>query len=771
MSGLYQRALEIYRQTVGLRLVGRGEEGLDIEDVSPEDRQKILRQINEVIDRNRIKVDSNTFSITAKRSGIGLPILINAAVAAVVVAAILTFSLLFNRQEEVLAAGTGTILSAESKLIETLREESQAQLQNKDREILSVQQRLRDTLDQQKLLQAQTEQTLRQREDELEEQFQRALEEERQRLLQQGLTTTAVEERLLTFQAEKRSEVEAEFDAFRRQTEQAAAQREEAIAGLVQEYEQELQSAQAERSELERQLQERETELQRQFEERTQALESERAQVAAQLSRLQEQQRQEQLVRDQILSTYETVNKQIAAGQFEAALEQLDSLRSYLNQEPARSLAGIQRRRPVELFIISSLEDLIQSRSAEEERDLDSLVAASNRINALNQGIDRADQLLGQGDTQAARQQYLSALGQIPSARQGYDKLVEIDALRRSLSQAQTRQRVDSTLSRSQSLFENEQYGESLERYREALTLLLEDPEAAGRIVDQIAEISARQAQAAALAAAPPPAEPAVRQEAAVQPDEQLLAQLQQSRGRIAQLEQENSRLTDQLDRLQDQQQLLQGDQAAVAAQLERLEEERAALNSAAEQLRGEKQTLSEQIARLQSQNADLIGERDRLISQRDALEAERDRLAEAQRRAREAEAAREELRQRLASIEQRYQSRRQSAALTAATPPATLAALLEAKLLTWQIIGSDPVAAQYPELYDTMEQYLDTLTEQSRLEGRYAAVKDIITVVDALLNGSQSTQVPTDLWRRYSYTDQEDLLARLLDRLELVLK
>ena len=46
MSGLYQRALEIYRQTVGLRLVGKGEDGLAIEDVSPEDRQKILRQKN-----------------------------------------------------------------------------------------------------------------------------------------------------------------------------------------------------------------------------------------------------------------------------------------------------------------------------------------------------------------------------------------------------------------------------------------------------------------------------------------------------------------------------------------------------------------------------------------------------------------------------------------------------------------------------------------------------------------------------------------------------
>jgi hypothetical protein len=243
--------------------------------------------------------------------------------------------------------------------------------------------------------------------------------------------------------------------------------------------------------------------------------------------------------------------------------------------------------------------------------------------------------------------------------------------------------------------------------------------------------------------------------------------------------------LTDQIKRLQDQQQLLQGDQAAVAAQLEQLEEERAALSAAAEQLRSEKQSLSARLAELQAQNEDLIGERDRLLSQRvaltaerdrllsqrDALAAERDRLAEAQRRAEEAEAAREELRGRLAALESRYQNQRQRANLSGVTPPETLADLLEAKLLTWQIIGSEPVAGRYPGLYDTMDRYLDTLTEQSLLEGRYAAVGDIITVVDALLESSRDIQVPGELWRRYSYTDQEDLLARLLDKLELVLK
>ncbi len=819
MSGLYQRALEIYRQTVGLRLVGKGEEGLAIEDVSPEERQKILRQINEVIERNRIKVDSDTFAITAKRSGIGLPILINAIIAAVVVAVLLTFSLLFNRQEDVLAAGTGTILSAESKLIETLREESQAQLQEKDREIRTFQEQLAQTQEQQRRLQAETEQTLLEREQQLEQQLRRAVEGQRQRLLAQGLSEAAVAERLRTFETVKRAELEAEYAAFRRQTEEAAAAREARLAGLVSDYERNLQAAQAERGELERQLEKREAELQQQFEARTEALESDRARVVEQLARLQEQQRQEQLVRDQIFGAYQSVNDSLARGEYTPALQQLASIRSYLDQEPARSLAGIQRRRSVELFIISSLEDLIGSRSAQESRDPQSLIDAGSRIEALNQGIDTANQLLEQGDAEAARQQYLSALDEIPAARAGYDQLSVLEARRRSQIQARASRQVASQLAQGRGLLEEEQYEQSLERYREALTLLLEDPEAAGRIVDQIGEISARLTPASdvpaleAPAVATTPGERGAEPEPTAQPDQELLAALQQSRARIAELERQNSLLTEQLtalqareqtlrdsnenltadlerlqaerraleqekarltadlERLEAQQQLLQGDQAAVAARIDQLEEERASLSAAADQLRNEGQGLSAQVARLQARDEELTNERDRLLSQREALEEEQDRLAEAQKRAQEAEAAREDLRERLSALESRYLTQRSSTAVDSLTPPETLANLLEAKLLTWQIIGSDPVASRYPELYDTMDRYLETLTEQSLLEGRYAAVEDIIKVVDALLATAQTARVSTELWSRYSYTDQEDLLTRLLDKLDQLLE
>jgi hypothetical protein len=810
MSGLYHRALEIYRQTVGLRLVGKGEEGLDIEDVSPEDRRKILRQINEVIDRNRLKVDSDTFAITAKRRGIGLPIVINASIAAAVIGVIFTFSLLFNKQEDVLAAGTGTIVSAESKLIETLREESQAQMQEKDREILAFREQLQETLAEQQRLREETDRTLQEREQQLEQRLQQAIAEERQRLLDQGQSDTAIAERLRTFEAEKRAELEAEFTTFRRQTEEAAAAREATLAGLVSDYEQNLQAAQAERSELERRLEQREAELQQQFEERAEELESDRARVAEQLSRLQEQQRQEQLVRDQILGAYERVNESIAGGDYALALEQLESIRSYLDREPARSLAGIQRRRSVELFLVSSLEDLIQSRSAEVSLDTQSLIAAGSRIEALNQGVSRANQLQQQGDSEAARQQYLAALGEIPAARTAHDQLSVLETRRLAQEQARENQQVASRLSQGQSLFAAQQYEQSLERYREALTLLLEDPAAAGRIVEQIGQINARLAAGAAAAVS---TGTSTRAETGAQPEEAQLAQLQQARDRVAVLEQENGRLTErlrtlesregtlqeandrltadltrlqareqslerenarltgQLERLESQQQLAEGDQAEVMAKIEQLQEEKTSLTAAADQLRSERQELSARLAQMEGQNEALSSERDRLIAERDALERERDRLAEEQKQAQEAEAAREELRRRLAALESRYQDQRRSTDLSGVTSPETLADLLEAKLLTWQIIGSDPVASQYPGLYETMDRYLDTLTEQTLLEGRYSAVEDMITVVDAVLNGGAAAQVPADLWLRYSYSGQEDLLTRLLDKLELVME
>jgi len=834
---------------VGLRLVAQGEQGPAIEEISPDERAEILRQINEVVDRNRIKLEPGTFAIAAKRSGSGLPLLINAIAVAALIVTLFMFSWLFNRRQEVIASGSGTILTAESKLIEALQAESEQQLQQKDREIVTFQKKLEEILQEQRSLRSETENTLKLREQQLEADFQTALEVERQRLVAEGLGGAAVEERLTAFEKQRRAELDAEYRQFRSEIEERFAERESVIAGLVSEYEQSLKQAQEERSALQEDLEQRRADLERQFQEEAQALESDRARVAEQLDRLQEQQQQEQLVRDQMLSAYAAVNERIASGEYETALDRLESLRSYLDGEPARSLAGIQKRRPVELFIIGSLQELIRSKAGEQQ-ELDSLIEANRRINELQRGVALANQRLEAGEPAAARALYLSALDVISSAREGYEGLAEID----SRIAARNRQLAESALAGAGSYYEEESFQASLDQFRRALEILLEDSDAASAIVDQIAEAGIRLRSREELPD---------RESIAANPSEEQAELLKRYEETNRSLESENRRLSEQLSRLEELESSLDSENTRLGETLARLQEQQrqeqlvqtaildsydtvnehlqaGAYNPALEELSTLRSYLNEEpavslatiqqrapvelfiirsleemirgkigtgdrrqeVSRKQQQVESILSEGSASFSKeqfqasldlyRQALElllpdratAERlvNQVAEAGyrlqaadelialERARLVEEQRGVLRERLAKIEERYKKQRQREGSTSLTTPETLAVLLEAKLLVWQIIDSEPVSTDYPELYETMESYLETFGNQRMLDGRYAALEDMIAVVSALLDDEYSVSLP-DVWRSYSHTDREDLLSRLLDKLELLIR
>ncbi len=79
----------------------------------------------------------------------------------------------------------------------------------------------------------------------------------------------------------------------------------------------------------------------------------------SELDQIREQRQKEQLVFDQIFSSYNRIKQNITASQYDEALENLNTLNNYLNQESIASLPAIQRRRSVEIFIITSLRRLI----------------------------------------------------------------------------------------------------------------------------------------------------------------------------------------------------------------------------------------------------------------------------------------------------------------------------------------------------------------------------------------------------------------------------
>jgi hypothetical protein len=153
MRGLYQRALQIHKQYPQLRLVRRGEtqaaRSEEADGFSPEEKQRFEEQIDELINQNRLAVTPESLTYTPQRHGVVLPLVTNLVIGAVVAVALGAAFFWYNRQEQSIATGETVLLTAESKLIAALRQESEAQLKQKDQAILDIQGRL-STIDQER---------------------------------------------------------------------------------------------------------------------------------------------------------------------------------------------------------------------------------------------------------------------------------------------------------------------------------------------------------------------------------------------------------------------------------------------------------------------------------------------------------------------------------------------------------------------------------------------------------------------------------------------
>jgi hypothetical protein len=131
----------------------------------------------------------------------------------------------------------------------------------------------------------------------------------------------------------------------------------------------------------------------------------------------------------------------------------------------------------------------------------------------------------------------------------------------------------------------------------------------------------------------------------------------------------------------------------------------------------------------------------------------------------RSAEARRAELLGRLRSLKEQYQAYTllaPAAAVSELDSPQSLATLLQAKILVRQILGSEPVRSEHPELAAAMERYFDALGAQKQAEGRRAALREL----DALLTWPASSPA----WVSYRRVGETDPLLALFARLESLL-
>lgn len=675
MNGLYQRALEVYKQGKGLHLVSRGEADRGMEDIPEAERENILHEIDGLLASNRVVAGAP--APQNGKSGVLLPFAVNIIIVVAVATAIFLYTKASNGEEVQLASGARAIKGAESQVVEALRQESAAQLGQKDQAIVEFQKKLDDAQAERDRLKNETAEAIRKRESELSSEMTASLEAERQRLRNAGLGTAQADEKLKLLEEKLKAETAKQVAAFQKKAEEDAAQRAAAADGLVAEYQRSLGQAQAERSKLQQQYQSREAELKSQYATDAKALQEEKAKALSDLNRIQELQRQESLVEGRILASYDEINARIIAGKYAAALESLGVLRDSLDREPAASLASIQKRRPVELFILSSLEELVHNRIEREGGDAAALIDAKTRLGAVRQKSSQADLEYLRKNYPAAKELYLSALSEIPEARSSHDRIEAMDLEEQSV--------------RLTSKWKADQEA------REARL-------AAGWKLDQ----EAREAR--------------------------LIADLKAERD-ASLLSQHESQLRTQREKLRS------ASQELVAA--------------------GESLSRDGQWQATLDRYREALG---LLLENKAAADSLVDQLSQAGYRigAEKDAARRAALPERIAAV-RRELAQAPTAAKAGGDDSADpeFASLLGAKILLWQIIGTEPIKSEYPELYDTMQRYFDAFASQQRQAGREEALREVLELAESLGKGASSA--PTAA-RNAPASERETMLMLLGD-------
>jgi chromosome segregation ATPase len=428
MVGLYKKALAYRREAIG---PSRLEGGYSISEmkewVSPGEEREIMSELSALSEPRRIRATDETFSFTAGRNDRRLPLLINVAAVALLLLAGLALYYYFSRRERFITSGQSVFLTTEGLLLEAVRRDAQAQIGERDQEIAAIQQRLTSLSREQEQLRLEGDTRMRQREEELQAAMSRTLEAERDRLKTQGLSAQELESQLRRLQDQIDSKNQQDLEALRRQVESERSQREAALRSLEAEFRGNLDRLAGEKTRLEEQLRQREQELGERLRRETARMESELAKSAESLARLNEQRQQEQQVSDQLLSFYEQLRGNLAKPDYEQALRTLDAFETFLAREPVASLPAMQRRRPLELFVIDSFRTLIDRQRSSRLQTTDSLLAAAEVLASLQQAVSLADQALQAGKNETARSLYLAALSKIPEAQHSHAVISRLD--------------------------------------------------------------------------------------------------------------------------------------------------------------------------------------------------------------------------------------------------------------------------------------------------------------------------------------------------------
>ena len=132
----------------------------------------------------------------------------------------------------------------------------------------------------------------------------------------------------------------------------------------------------------------------------------------------------------------------------------------------------------------------------------------------------------------------------------------------------------------------------------------------------------------------------------------------------------------------------------------------------------------------------------------------------------------RQDLNARLRDIRARYKSLVAQTPKASATEPSSsesLAAPLQTKILLRQVLVTEPVLSQYPDLAARVERYLDAISAKAMHDGRKEAIDELDSLLGILQSGDTAAAAP--YLARMAGSREQDPVQRLLDRLQEMLR
>jgi len=418
MKSLLKKAQEL-REAVGSDLAESGSFVFDqASGISKEDQKSILIHIDRVAKSSRILSGPETWKVRPRKRGLALPILVNLAGVVVLAAGLFALTRIFVPRDDGTESSAVLLSSAEGRLLQEIKRETEGLILEKDREIANIQERMASLDKEKDQLAASVETRIKAKEKELDEQLLLELDKERQRLQAEGLSETAIQERLREFERLKTEEFRSQLDGFAKKAEEERLALQGNLDKARAEYMKTLSDATAERQRIQDESRAREQVLRAQLDDKNAALEAERARAAdtlrsaqAELTKLNESAAKAKASESQLLGLYAAARQGLREGRIDDASKTLASLRAYLNEPQVAALPALQERRELDLFAMDLIDKTIAAERAKASVDTSRLTAALDALTVVRNETERARAAATTGKREEAAAAYRKALG------------------------------------------------------------------------------------------------------------------------------------------------------------------------------------------------------------------------------------------------------------------------------------------------------------------------------------------------------------------------